>query len=400
MKEEWKKVKLGEIATVTSSKRVFANQYAEKGIPFYRQKEIIEKHNKNDISEPLFISEDLFNKFKANFGIPQKGDLLITGVGVTLGIPYIVGDETFYFKDGNLIWLKEFDKNVYSKYIFYWIDSDVGQKSIWARIIGSAQPALTIDLIKQYELTLPSLPTQQKIASILSAYDDLIENNRKQIKLLEEAAQKLYKEWFVKLNFPGHENTKIVDGIPEGWKKATVEDLADYLNGYAFKPSDWKQIGYPIIKIKEMGQGITFDTPRNSGNKIPEKYMIEKGTIIFSWSATLSVVIWSGEKGLLNQHLFKVTPHEGYCREFVFQSIQNALVEFSNITTGATMKHIQRNKLSQIELVVPSKEIMSVYRKISDAMREKILMLQNQIQLLQSARDKLLPKLMNGEIEV
>lgn len=400
MKTEWKKVRLGDIATVTSSKRVFANQYTKTGIPFYRQKEIIEKNRGEELSEQLFISNDLYRKMKMNYGVPQKNDLLITGVGVTLGIPYLVKDETFYFKDGNLIWLKDISENVNSQFIFYYINSAEGQKTIWVRTIGSAQPALTIDLVKQFQFPCPPLETQQKIAEILSAYDDLIENNRKQIKLLEEAAQKLYKEWFVKLNFPGHENVKIVDGVPEGWTTKTIEELGEYLNGYAFKPSDWKTEGLPIIKIKEMNQGITKDTPRNSGEQIPKKYIIKTGDIVFSWSATLAVVIWTGETGLLNQHLFKVTPATSICREFVFQTIKYELDAFSNLTTGATMKHIQRNKLSQLSLAVPDKKIMSLYDKVANPIREKIINSKLSILNLQSARDELLPKLMNGEIEV
>ena len=205
----WEKVRLGDISRVSSSKRIFAKQYVEKGVPFYRQKEIIDKKNKNPITEPLFISVDTYNEIKKKFGVPIKGDLLITAVGVTLGIPYVVDDETFYFKDGNLIWLSKFKEGFNSKYIYYWITSDVGKKAMWSRVIGSAQPALTIDTIKQFEIPIPTYGLQNKIVKILENYDDLIENNQKQIKLLEEAAQRLYKEWFVDLRFPGYETTPI-----------------------------------------------------------------------------------------------------------------------------------------------------------------------------------------------
>ena len=155
----------------------------------------------------------------------------------------------------------------------------------------------------------------------MAAYDELIDNNQKQIKLLEEAAQRLYKEWFVDLRFPGYEDVHIVDGVPEGWSVKSMDDIADYLNGYAFKPSDWGKIGKPIIKIKELNEGISKDTPRNTGDDIPEKYSVYAGDIIFSWSATLTAKIWDAEEGLLNQHLFKVTPNKGIAREYVLQSI-------------------------------------------------------------------------------
>ena len=179
-----------------------------------------------------------------------------------------------------------------------------------------------------------------------------------------------------------------------------MNDIAEYINGYAFKPSDWGTKGKPIIKIKEMGSGITADTPRNRGEGIPAKYIVTAGDILFSWSATLSAMIWDEEDGLLNQHLFKVIPHNGISREFILQSILKALDEFSNLTTGSTMKHIQRGKLKEVFVNVPDNVTMRKYEFISEPMREHILILKKQIILLKEARDRLLPKLMSGEIEV
>lgn len=265
---------------------------------------------------------------------------------------------------------------------------------------GSTTKFLTMKMLTQLSIDLPSIETQNRIATILSRYDSLIENYQKQIKLLEEAAQRLYKEWFVDLCFPGHENTNITNGVPEGWEKKSIGEIGEYLNGFAFKPSDWQELGKPIIKIKEMGNGVTNETPRNSGERVPAKYLIKAGDLLFSWSATLMVIIWSGEEGWLNQHLFKVTPVKGIDREFLLQSISNTIVEFQNLTTGSTMKHIQRNKLDQVFVNVPNAEIMKRYSDISEKTRNNILSLQSQLRLLTEARDRLLPKLMNGEIAV
>ena len=265
---------------------------------------------------------------------------------------------------------------------------------------GGAQPNLNVGIIKEVEIPFPDLKTQHKIAQILSEYDDLIENNQKQIKLLEEASQRLYKKWFVDLRFPGYENTKIVNSVPEGWTKPSMNDIANYLNGYAFKPEDWREKGKPIIKIKEMNEGITTATPRNDGSTIPEKYNITAGDILFSWSATLTAMIWASEDGLLNQHLFKVTPNNGVGREYVLQSILKTLDEFKNLTNGSTMKHIQRGKLKEVFVNLPPQEVMEKYSSIAEMYREKSLSLQKQNILLQEARNRLLPKLMSGELEV
>ena len=282
----------------------------------------------------------------------------------------------------------------------YLFKSENFRKAIAGCSIGANIQNLSQGKLASYMAYVPSIEIQRKIADMLSAYDDLIENNRKQIKLLEEAAQRLYKEWFIDLRFPGYETTPIVNGVPEGWEKKPISAIAEYLNGFAFKPSDWQQEGKPIIKIKEMNQGVSDDTPRNDGANISLKYLIKSGDILFSWSATLSVMIWNHEEGWLNQHLFKVIPEKGFAREFVLQSIANTLKEFQNLTTGATMKHIQRGKLDDVFVNVPTSLVMNRFAAYTEPIRNKILILSKQIEDIQETRNRLLPKLMNGEFEV
>ena len=199
----WTKTTIGEHCTVTSSKRFHLSERSGEGIPFYCSKEIIQKVNGEKIVECDYIREELYENVKKQFGVPQAGDLLITTRG-TYGVPYIYTDtDCFYFADGNLTWLKDFDADLLPQYLYYWVLSYDGQKKIDAIAKGTAQKAVPIAAIKLLELQIPSRESQQRIVEILSAYDDLIENNKKQIKLLEEAAQRLYKEWFVALRFPG-----------------------------------------------------------------------------------------------------------------------------------------------------------------------------------------------------
>ena len=349
--------------------------------------------------EPDHIGEKVFTS-----GIKfQKGDTVIARIE-----PCLQNGKRFYCKNiekgfGSTEYLvfRPKDKKINNLYLYYFMQQDfIKQKMIKSMSGATGRQRVNNAVFNELEISLPPLETQQKIASILSAYDDLIENNRRQIKLLEEAAQRLYEEWFVDLRFPGHENVKVIDGVPEGWEKKSMEEIADYLNGFAFKPSDWGTIGRPIIKIKELNEGITKNTPRNTGEDIPSKYYISSGDLIFSWSATLTAKIWDAEDGILNQHLFKVTPHAGIAREYLLQSILYTLKEFQNLTTGSTMKHIQRGKLSQVFVKVPADEIMKRYNKSVDNIREKILSSNHMVTFLQEARDRLLPKLMSGEIKV
>ena len=204
---EWRKVKLGDYCEITSSKRIFYNEYVESGVPFYRSKEIIEKAKGDTISTPLFISHARFEEIKESFGAPQKRDLLLTAVG-SLGIPYLINDSNpFYFKDGNLIWFKSFNDDLNSEFLYYWFKTRSAFQMLDKIAIGSAQKALTISSIKQISIEIPARDIQDRIVTVLSRYDALIENYQRQIKLLEEAAQRLYKEWFVDLRFPGHQTT-------------------------------------------------------------------------------------------------------------------------------------------------------------------------------------------------
>ena len=328
----------------------------------------------------------------------EQWDVLMSMIGNGLGRSAVV-QETPSYAIKNLALFKVGDE-VKARWLHYFLSSEVGQGMIYNSLQGSGQPFISLNLLRAFPIPTPQYAIMKSVVDIVSKYDELIENNQKQIKLLEEAAQRLYKEWFMDLRFPGYETTPITDGIPEGWTVQSMNDIAEYINGYAFKPTDWGTEGKPIIKIKEMGLGVTADTPRNTGEDIPKKYNVTAGDILFSWSATLSAMIWDEEDGLLNQHLFKVIPGEGISREFVLQSILKTLDEFSNLTTGSTMKHIQRGKLREVKVNVPPTELMEQYRNISEPIREQILNVKRQMILLREARDRLLPKLMNGEIEV
>ena len=380
-------IKLGNVATVSSSKRIFANQYVSEGIPFYRQKEIICKKNKEEITDPLYISNETYFEIKSKFGAPKKGDLLITAVGATLGIPYVVSDEVFYFKDGNLIWLYNFDKNINSNYLFYWISSDIGQKSMWSRIIGSAQPALTIETIKQFELSVPNYETQCKISDILSSYDNLIENNQKQIKLLEEAAQRLYKEWFVDLRFPGYENTPIVDGVPDGWKKGMLGDIAEFKRG----------------KTITKKQAISGEIPVVAGGKEPAYWHNISNT-----EAPVITVSASGNAGFTRLYYQKVWASDcSYLDNgatenlyFIYSFLKFKQNDIYSMQKGACQQHVNAKEINGLKTIIPSNDVLEKFRNTISCFFEKISILEQQIKDAKQARDRLLPKLMSGEIEV
>ena len=397
---EWKKVKLGEISQTIQTgpfgSQLHQSDYSVIGIPVVMPKDIIA----GNIEEASIARVEQHHIDRLSRHMISYGDILYARRGDVGKCAFTKQNQEGWLCGTGCLRVTINPDMANPKFVFFQLQKQETIGWITNHAIGSTMLNLNTTILSNAPVEIPSLRIQNRIVEILSRYDSLIENYQKQIKLLEEAAQRLYKEWFVDLRFPGHENTKIVDGVPEGWERKSIGEIGEYLNGFAFKPSDWQELGKPIIKIKEMSNGVTNETPRNSGERVPEKYLIKAGDLLFSWSATLMVIIWSGEEGWLNQHLFKVTPVKGIDREFLLQSISNTIVEFQNLTTGSTMKHIQRNKLNQVFINVPNAEIMKRYADISEKTRSNILSLQSQLRLLTEARDRLLPKLMSGEIEL
>ncbi len=343
------KTTIGEHCEITSSKRIFFSDYTDHGIPFFRSKEIIEMIQHKDISEALFISQEKYDEIACKFGVPSAGDLLLTSVG-TIGIPYIIKEsDHFYFKDGNLTWFRNFDTGLLSAFLYYWFLSDKGIGILNNSTIGSSQKALTISNIKKIQIPLFPLNTQAKIVSILSAYDGLIENNQKQIKLLEEAAQRLYKEWFVDLRFPGWENTKIVDGVPEGWERLPLPQIADIQYGFAFDGSLFNSSGYgtPIVRIRNIPDAETSDfTPEEASSE----YLINNGDIIVGMDGEFHINSWAGGQAYLVQRTCCIRPKIEKMRGWLLYSIHEPIKYFEKTIVGATVAHLGKNVASAQKL--------------------------------------------------
>jgi type I restriction enzyme S subunit len=177
-------------------------------------------------------------------------------------------------------------------------------------------------------------------------------------------------------------------------------EVADYVNGYPFKPDHWKEEGLPIIKIKELKGGIQNDTPRNDGENIPDKYFIENKDILFAWSASIGVYLWSYGKSILNQHIFNVKPFDRYFHNWLYFSLLEKIPDFINMSNGATMQHIKKSALGMVYLPVPQKRVYEEFQEETELILNLIVNLNQQNTKLREARDILLPRLMSGEIEV
>lgn len=306
----------------------------------------------------------------------------------------------------------DFNENYYPKYLFYKLKTLTKH---FANVnVGSTVPSLRLDHITDLEINFPNYSTQKSIAKVLSDLDAKIELNNRINRELEAMAKTLYDYWFVQFDFPNEHskpykssggkmvyNTELKREIPEGWVVKTLLDIATYINGFAcqnYRPTNEDYL--PVIKIREMRDGITESTEKVKAD-IPDKLIVNDGDVLFSWSASLEVMIWSGGKGGLNQHIFKVTSKK-YPRSFYYYQLIWYLQHFKMIAElrKTTMGHITQDHLKQSRIVIPPIEIVNELDKKLFPIQEKQILLHKQNQQLSELRDWLLPMLMNGQVTV
>lgn len=272
---------------------------------------------------------------------------------------------------------------------------------------GGAQPNLNVGIIKEVEIPFPKLITQKKIASILSNYDYLIENNQKQIKLLEEAAQRLYKEWFVDLRFPGYEDVEIVDGVPERWKHKQVEEFGKVITGKTPSTSKTEYYGgnIPFVTIPDMHGTVfplvTEKTLTKVGADTQKSKYLPVNSVIVSCIATVGLVNIAVGPCQTNQQINSIILHDDNDLYFFYESMKRIKALLDGVgSNGATMTNVNKTKFSSIKVLYPTEDLVIRYNEFCKPIFDKILMLSKGILVSKQAHDRLLPKLMSGEIEV
>ena len=407
----WPTKRMDQLCEITSSKRIFAADYVSEGVPFYRGREVTEKYKGNlDVSTELFITEEKFAEIEHKFGAPKLGDLLLTSVG-TLGSVYVVkpGDR-FYFKDGNLTWFRNF-KGLDSQFLFYWIGSPQGKAELQKCTIGSSQSAFTIVLLKGIEIALPPIPEQQRIAGILSAYDELIENSQRRIKILEAMARGLYREWFVHFRFPGHENhprvASALGEIPQGWEVKAIQDFGKVVTGKTPSKANAGFFGedVPFVKTPDMHGNLfilgTNESLSTAGANSQANKTLPVGSICVSCIGTIGVVSITTEDCQTNQQINSVVLAKSEYREFLFLRLQEAKQALENLgSNGATMGNVNKSKFESMEIVAPPDAHLFDFHRLTQPMFNSILNLTRQVKNLRATRDLLLPRLLSGQINV
>lgn len=349
------------------------------------------------------VSKEVYDK-RNKRAVPQEGDIIFAreapagnAAVITKGQEVCLGQRTVLIKPNQSVCNSEF--------LVYYLLAPEQQIKLLGFSHGATVQHVNIAELSKLPLILPPLATQQKIASILSTYDTLIENNTKRIHLLEQMAENLYKEWFVRFRFPGYENVEMENGLPKGWKAGTLNEITEFQNGFAFKSETFCEEGeFKIVTIKNV-QDNGFDGRNTSKisvipNRMPAFCKLQRGDILISLTGNVGrVCIVNGDNFLLNQRVAKLKSRTPYFCYSTFKS-EHIIASLNMIAYGTAQLNLSPIKAGKIKLIIPESNILNMYETTVSPLFKTIQNLINQNQLLTKQRDLLLPRLMSGKLEV
>ena len=390
---KWEKVKLSEVTEYITDGDHQPAPKSDSGVLFVKIKDI--QDNCLTFDNALFVPQEYYNQLPKNRKAVY-GDTLYTVVG-SYGIPAFVNHNIPFCFERNIALLHP-NNRVIPKYLYYAVKNPIFYGNANNIANGSAQKLIPLSKLAGMEVSVPPIERQETIVNILSAYDELIENNQKQIKLLEEAAQRLYKEWFVDLRFPGHETTPIVDGVPEGWKEQSLYQIADVVMGQSPKSEYYNQVGEGLPFHQGVGsygnRFVSDETYSTSFTRIAEA-----GSILFSVRAPVGRLNLTKNKVVIGRGLAAINHRRG-AQSYLFYLLKEKFFRDDIIGNGSIFASISKEELLNQTFLIPIDSLVGQFNGIAGGIDKKIDILSEQIRLLTEARDHLLPKLMSGEIEV
>lgn len=393
---KFNKAKLGEFAIFRNGMNFGKEDYGKGikyvGVPDFWNKFIPDYDTLREISTELTTNEDLLCEGDVVF-VRSNGNKDLVGRSMlikNLSIPLTYS--------GFCIRARITKANLNATFFAYYAQSELFRKSLSNPCAGTNISNLNQDLLKNAYIPLPPLPIQRRIADILSAYDDLIENNRKQIALLEEAAQRLYREWFVDFRFPGHETAEWENGLPKGWTQESISDFTEVIMGQSPKSEFFNntQEGLPFH------QGVGYYGDRFVCDAVySTKYtrIAESNSILFSVRAPVGRLNITKNKVVIGRGLAAMRHKKGF-NSFLFYMLKKHFFKDDIVGNGSIFASISRDELLDLRFVIPEYELIRKFEKTVSVIDSQINILDDNVQKAQIARDSLLPRLMSGELEV
>lgn len=408
----WEMVKLAEVCKSISDGDHQPPPKSESGIPFVTISNITNV-NKFDFTNTMFVPREYYDSLDEKRRA-QIGDILYSVVG-SFGIPVYMDEEQEFVFQRHIAILRPDSEKIVPKFLYYtMLNRDFYMKAD-AVALGAAQRTVSLTALRGMEIQIPECAIQKKIVEILKPYDDLIENNQKQIKLLEEATQRLYKEWFVDMRFPGYEKCKIVDGVPEEWGYKPLREIMKYVRGksYTSKELSDSPSGAVMVNLKNIRAFGGYN--RNAEKWFLGKYKLDQtlreGDIVMGVTDMTKERRLVGHVALIprikeedvtfSMDLIKIIPLN-VTKSYLYSTFYYGGYSrnISSLANGVNVLHLKPESMMELKMLVPNENIQKKYEELFSILQRKIEMLQNQIENAAEARNRLLPKLMNGEIEV
>ena len=413
------KYKLGDILDVTRGASLSGEFYATKGEYIRLTCGNFDYQNncfkENKSKDNLYYVGD----FKPEF-LMEEGDIITPLTEQAIGL---LGSTAIIPESGKYIQSQDVAKIICKEdlldkdFAFYLISSALVKQQLSAAAQQTKIRHTSPDKIKDCTVWIPELSEQKRIGKLLRSIDRKIELNRAINQNLEAMAKQFYDYWFVQFDFPNEEgkpykssggkmvwNEKLKRNIPVGWHCGNLFEIAVFTNGLAcqkFRPKDDEE-SLPVIKIREMHDGISDDTEEVTSN-IPESVKVYNGDVLFSWSASLEVMLWAYGLGGLNQHIFKVTSANDFPKSFYYFQLLDYIDVFKKVAEArkTTMGHITQDHLQQSTIAIPdNKDIAVRFEELISPIFEQVVKLHEEISYLIKQRDELLPLLMNGQVSV
>jgi type I restriction enzyme S subunit len=430
MSSDWRLFAIEDLCNVGSSKRIFAHDYVESGIPFYASKDVIDKALGSYSSPAVYISEKRFTDIADKFGYPQKGDLLLSSVGNRAGIPYVVQNEgKFYFKDGNVTWFKDF-KSLNSDFLCYWLKSNVGQNALHSIMIGSAQKALTISGLQKLKINLPSEEVQRDIVSILKGIDNRIALLRETNATLEAIAQGLFKSWFVDFDpvhakqsgqqpdgideataalFPDSYEESQLGLVPTGWRMLPVGEVVAAVGGAT---PDTKDVSYwepgehcwtTPKDLSGLSTPILLKTERKISSKGLAKIgsgLLPTGTLLMSSRAPIGYLALAQVPIAVNQGYIAILPKGKLSPLYMLHWCRQNIEVIKARANGSTFMEISKKAFRPIPCLVPKPDLLAAFDSQAGTLFDRIIENERQSASLADIRDALLPRLISGQLSI
>jgi len=407
MNTSWKTCRLGDVCHVIPGYAFKSSDWQDSGIPVVKIKNIRDD-NSVDLSETDCVSESLLSQKLQKF-VLKNGDILVAMTGATAGKVGKVRTDRPILLNQRVAKISPVEAD--HQFIWAIVSSEEYQQKFFQLADGAAQPNMSGGQIESVEIPFPPLPVQRRIASILSAYDELIENSQRRIRILETMTRALYREWFVHFRFPGHETHPRVPSplgnIPQGWEVKSIQKFGAVITGKTPSKANADLFGndVPFVKTPDMHGNIfilgTSDSLSTAGAESQSNKTLPAGSICVSCIGTIGVVSITTEDCQTNQQINSVVLANPASREFLFHRLQDAKQTLKNLgANGATMGNVNKGKFEAMEIVSPSNELLSRYHRLVEPMFSEILSVLRQTQTLRRTRDLLIPRLLSGQVNL